>query len=49
MNEQTAAEAKQKYIYAMGVPLGTQYAELWQEIAHLHLTWLECVELFGKC
>jgi AbiU2 len=48
MNEQTAAEAKQEHIAKMGVPLGTQYAELWQEIADLHLTWLEYVELFGE-
>jgi hypothetical protein len=47
-NEQSAAEAKQEYIDEMGVPLGTQYAELWLEVAHLHLTWLEYVELFGK-
>ncbi|WP_439374819.1 hypothetical protein [Bradyrhizobium sp. DASA03120] len=48
MNKQSAAEAKRECIAEMGVPLGTQYAELWQEIAHLHLTWLEYVELFGK-
>ena len=43
----TAAESKQQYITAMGEQLGIQYAELWQEIAHLNLTWLEFVELFG--
>src|SRR6188474_385013 len=48
MADQSAAEAKQACIDEMGVPLGTQYAELWQEIADLHLTWLEYVELFGK-
>lgn len=31
----------------MGTDLGTQYAELWQDIAYLHLTWLHFVELFG--
>jgi hypothetical protein len=48
MNEQSGAEAKQEYIAEMGVQLGTQYAELWQEIAHLHLTWFEFVKLFGR-
>ena len=43
----TAEEAKADYIAKMGEPLGTQYAELWQEIAALHLTWLEFVELYG--
>jgi hypothetical protein len=43
----TAAEDKEQYIAAMGEELGTQYAELWREIAELHLTWLEFVELFG--
>ncbi len=33
MSEQSGAEAKQQYIAAMGEPLGTQYAELWQEVA----------------
>lgn len=31
----------------MGEPLGTQYAALWQETAHLYLTWGEFVELYG--
>jgi hypothetical protein len=48
MSEQSGAEAKRQCIAAMGEPLGTQYAELWQELAQLHLTWLEFVELFGK-
>src|SRR5215208_4749544 len=47
MNEQSAAETKEQYIALLGAPLGTQYAELWQEIAELHLTWLEYLELFG--
>lgn len=43
----TAEESKAHYIAKMGDALGTQYAELWQEIAALHLTWLEFVELYG--
>jgi hypothetical protein len=43
----TAVESKQQYIATMGEPLGMQYAELWQEIAQLHITWLELVELYG--
>ena len=31
----------------MGEALGTQYAELWQELAQLHIVWLEFVELYG--
>jgi hypothetical protein len=48
MTNQTAAEAKDECIAKMGEPLGTQYAELWQELAQLHMTWSEFVELFGK-
>jgi hypothetical protein len=48
MTNQSGKEAKAEYIAVMGEPLGSQYAELWQDIAHLHLTWLEFVELFGK-
>lgn len=47
MTEQSHEEAKQQCIDTMGEPLGSQYAELWQEIAHLHQTWLEYVELYG--
>jgi hypothetical protein len=43
----TAEESKADYIAKMGPALGTQYNELWQEIAALHLTWLEFVELYG--
>jgi predicted MarR family transcription regulator len=46
MTSQSAARAKQENIAEMGEALGAQYAELWQDIAHLHLTWLEYVELF---
>jgi len=47
MVDQTAAEAKEQYIKAMGDKLGAQYAELWQEIAQLNITWSEFIELFG--
>jgi hypothetical protein len=43
----TAEQAKQDYIDKMGEPLGTQFAELWQEVARFHMKWLEYVELFG--
>ncbi len=47
MTYQTSEEAKQEYITKMAAALGEQYAELVQEIAQLHLTWFEFVELFG--
>ncbi|WOH74020.1 hypothetical protein RX330_02535 [Bradyrhizobium sp. NDS-1] len=47
MVDQTAAEAKEKYIKVMGEELGTQYAELWQELAQLNIRWLEFIELYG--
>ncbi|MCK1285438.1 hypothetical protein IVB41_16080 [Bradyrhizobium sp. 44] len=47
MAEQTAAEAKEQYIKAMGDALGVQYFQLWQEIAGLHINWAEFLELFG--
>jgi hypothetical protein len=40
-------QVKQDYIDKMGEPLGTQFAQLWQEVADLHMKWLEFVELFG--
>ena len=43
----TAEQAKQGYIEKMGKPLGTQFAELWQQVARLHMKWLEYVELYG--
>lgn len=43
----TAEQAKQEYVDKMGEPLGAQFAELWQEVADLHMKWLEFVELFG--
>jgi hypothetical protein len=47
MADQSAAEAKEQYIKAMGEKLGTQYAELWQELAQLNITWSEFIELYG--
>jgi hypothetical protein len=47
MPDQSAAEAKQQYIDAMGEPLGVQYAELWRELAQLNITWSEFNELYG--
>lgn len=47
MADQSAAEAKDQYIKAMGEKLGTQYAELWQELAQLNITWSEFIELYG--
>lgn len=48
-NERSSAgeEATLSFVAEMGEPLGSQYAELWQEIAQLHITWLEYVELYG--
>jgi len=43
----TAEEAKAECIKKMGQELGAQYAELWQDIAHLHMNWGEYVVLFG--
>jgi hypothetical protein len=31
----------------LGEPLGAQYAQLWQEIAQVNITWKEFLELFG--
>jgi hypothetical protein len=47
MSDQSAAEAKQQAIDAMGQTLGEQYAELWQELAQLNITWSEFMELYG--
>jgi hypothetical protein len=47
MADESAAEAKQLAIDAMGDPLGVQYAELWQELAQLNITWSEFMELYG--
>lgn len=47
MVEQTREEIKRGYIDKMGEPLGTQFSELWQEVAVLFINWEEYVELFG--
>lgn len=47
MADQSAAEAKQQAIDAMGKELGVQYAEFWQELAQLNITWSEFMELYG--
>lgn len=44
----TAEESRRQHIEKMGEPLGVQFAELWQEVAYLHLKWLEYVELYGS-
>lgn len=44
----TAEDLRRQRIEKMGEPLGRQFAELWQEVAYLHLKWLEYVELFGS-
>lgn len=43
----TALEAKASHIEKMGLELGEQYSELWQDIAYLHMKWGEYVQLFG--
>jgi hypothetical protein len=47
MADQSAAEAKQQAIDAMGDALGVQYGELWQEVAQLNIMWSEFMELYG--
>jgi hypothetical protein len=47
MTYKTAKEAKTKYIESMGNELGSQYAQLWQEVVYFHLKWAEFVVLFG--
>jgi hypothetical protein len=48
MVRKTAEESKRDHVNKMGEALGRQFAELWQEVAHLHAKWLEYVELFGS-
>jgi hypothetical protein len=43
----SAAEVGAENTEKMGEALGSQYTELWQELAHLHARWAEYVELFG--
>jgi hypothetical protein len=40
----TADEIKKVNIEKMGEPLGTQYSELWQELASIHIKWGEFVD-----
>lgn len=47
MGTQTAEEAKQGRIAAMGEPLGLLFHALWQEVAWLHRKWDDYVTLFG--
>lgn len=47
MAGQSAAEAKEQNIKAMGKELGTQYTALWQELAQLNIMWSEFIELYG--
>jgi hypothetical protein len=42
-----ADEIKKVNIEKMGEPLGTQYSELWQELASIHIKWGEFVDAFG--
>ena len=44
----TADEARRHYIEHMGVPLGSLYSELWQEVAWLYVKWNEYVALYGR-
>ena len=39
----TAEQHKQKCIAVMGEELGSQYAELWQEVVYLHKKWMEYI------
>ena len=43
----TPDQVKAEYIRVMGDQLGPLYAELWQEVAGLHMKWAEFVTLFG--
>jgi hypothetical protein len=45
---QSAEQSKQEYIEMMGDALGSQFAELVQDIGTLHRTWFEYFELYGK-
>lgn len=46
-NQQTSDEMKAECVAAMGEELGTTYHALWQEVAQLHLRWIEFKELYG--
>jgi len=43
----TSDEVVRKYVEQMGEELGTLFAELWGEVATLHVKWAQFVELFG--
>jgi hypothetical protein len=47
MTTRTAEEAKANYIDKMGEPLGTQFAELFQEVGSLYVVWGEFIEPLG--
>src|SRR3979409_1675747 len=47
MVQLTAEESKHKHIKEMGTALGTQFSEIWQQVAYLHFNWQEFIELFG--
>lgn len=44
---QTAEEAKDENVVAMGKDLGLIYSELWQQLGWLHEKWAQYVVLFG--
>ena len=46
-SHKTAEEAKTENILVMGRELGSLYDALWQEVAWVHHTWDEYVQLFG--
>jgi hypothetical protein len=48
MADQSAGDAKARYVSKMGLQLGEQFHALWQEISLLHLNWKEYVELFAS-
>jgi hypothetical protein len=48
MTARTAEQAKQNYIEVMGVPLGSLFHSLWQEVVWLFYRWREFEELFGE-
>src|SRR5215211_3228771 len=48
MTERDPYDPGPEYISAMGERLGRQCAKLWEELALLHVTWAEYIELFGS-
>lgn len=47
MSTMTAEEARQDCIAKMGHALGTQFSELWQEVASVHMKWDEFRVLYA--